>query len=611
MASKKKAGKAAGAKKGAAKKGACAKQPPSISDEEALRRFIACGFNGSPGIAAMLLRLDALADIARSFGRAEKLARSRAGGCLPPAAQVSINPVSRDARGKVSPTGEVAGLAIDACRPRRAYGDAFRALESRRLCRCTWLKESDVLMPAAACLPAGAISEVEELRAMATELAARLRSREAASKANKPKPAAPAPPKPKRRSGEEKASPQPAPKTAARGPAKETKAAAPDGRALEGAKALEEYSRSAADVRLGRWAAGAAAALRDGTADDELSREGRAGKMPGLAALLAARESIGPGKVEERCLSAMALENSKSLEHGYRGILVKALAESGRSAKPRTRTGEVLADWGVIGSSSGGVKLAGDFSLETASGALSPAAPAHATVEVDDLGDVRGADPRGVRAVVVVENLAAWRAISAELGDLACFAYVNGAWGEKEIEVLRRLRAALGGGRPAPLLLWFDIDPGGFQRASAFMSRFPDSRPVLMAAEDFRALPETSRYRLSDGSLRTGYSGPGKGKADAFADVRALCADLGRGLEQEAMLAGYAQNRLRETLEELPCLARSKDPCGGESGEAEKRVRKGRFGWAAGGALALACGSISVLSAAVSVAAACSRRRRP
>lgn len=61
----------------------------------------------------------------------------------------------------------------------------------------------------------------------------------------------------------------------------------------------------------------------------------------------------------------------------------------------------------------------------------------------------------------------------------------------------------------------------------------------------------------------------------------------------------------------LPCLARSEDPCGGESGEAEKRVRKGRFGWAAGGALALACGSISVLSAAVSVAAACSRRRRP
>lgn len=608
MTSKKKAEKGPAAKKAAAKKGACAKQPPPISDEEALRRFLACGFNGSPGTAAMLLRLDALADIARSFGRAEKLARSRAGGCLPPAAQVSINPVSRDARGKVSPTGEVEDLTIAASRPRRAYGDAFRALESRRLCRCTWLKESDVLMPTAACLPAGAISEVEELRAMATELAARLRSREAASKANKPKPAAPAPPKPKRRSGEEKASPQPASKTATRGPAK---APAPDGKAIEGAKTLEEYSRSAADVRLGRWAARAAAALRDGTADDELSREARAGKMPGLAALLAARESIGPGKVEERCLSAMALENSKSLEHGYRGILVKALAESGRSAKPRTRTGEVLADWGVVSSSSGGVKLAGGFSLETASGALSPAAPAHATVEVDDLGDVRGADPRGVRAVVVVENLAAWRAISAELGDLACFAYFNGAWGEKEVEVLRRLRAALGGGRPAPLLLWFDIDPGGFQRASAFMSRFPDSRPVLMGAEDFRALPETSRYRLSDGSLRTGYSGPGKGKADAFADVRALCADLGRGLEQEAMLAGYAQARLREALEAMPKLARPEDSRRSDPGEAEKRVRKRRFGWAAGGALALACGAISVLSAAVSVAAACSRRRRP
>lgn len=111
MASKKKAGKAA-AKKAAAKKGACAKQPPSISDEEALRRFLACGFNGSPGTAAMLLRLDALADIARSFGRAEKLARSRAGGCLPPVAQVSINPVSRDARGKVSPLqGEKARAA--------------------------------------------------------------------------------------------------------------------------------------------------------------------------------------------------------------------------------------------------------------------------------------------------------------------------------------------------------------------------------------------------------------------------------------------------------------------------------------------------------------------
>lgn len=73
MASKKKAGKAAGAKKAAAKKGACAKRPPSISDEEALRRFIACGFNGSPGIAAMLLRLAGLADIARSFGRAAAL----------------------------------------------------------------------------------------------------------------------------------------------------------------------------------------------------------------------------------------------------------------------------------------------------------------------------------------------------------------------------------------------------------------------------------------------------------------------------------------------------------------------------------------------------------
>lgn len=274
MASKKKAGKAA-AKKAAAKKGACAKQPPSISDEEALRRFLACGFNGSPGTAAMLLRLDALADIAQSFGRAEKLARSRAGGCLPPAAQVSINPVSRDARGKVSPTGEVEGLAIDACRPRRAYGDAFRALESRRLCRCTWLKNADVLMPSSAAAPAGAVSEIGELRAMATDLAERLRAREAAPKANKPK-AAPAPTKPKRRSGAEKASPQPASKTAARGPAKAAKAPAPDGKAIEGAKALDEYSRSAADVRLGRWAAGAAAALRDGTADDELSREARA-----------------------------------------------------------------------------------------------------------------------------------------------------------------------------------------------------------------------------------------------------------------------------------------------------------------------------------------------
>lgn len=610
MASKKKAGKAAAAKTGAGKKGASAKEPLYISDEEALRRLLACGFNGAPGTAAMLLRLDALADIARSFGKAEKLARSRAGGRLSPAAQVRINPVSRDAQGRVSPTGELRGLAIDARRPRRAYGDAFRALESRKLCRCDWLKEDDLLMPTTAFAPAGAISEIGELRGMAADLAERLRAREAAT--SKPKPAPPARQAPQKRAGEKKVSQPAAPNTAAQGPTKAAKAPVEAGKALEGAKALEEYSRSAADGRLGRWAARAAGALRDGTADDELKRELRAGKAPGLAALLTAREAIGSGKVEERCLSAIALENSKSLEHGYRGILVKALVESGRSAKPRARTSEVLADWGVISSSSAGVKLAGDFSLETASGALAPAAGAHATIEVDDLGDIRGADPRDVRAVVVVENLAAWRAISAELGDLACFAYFNGAWGEREIEILGRLRDALGGGRPAPLLLWFDIDPGGFQRASAFMGRFPDSRPVLMGAEDFRALPETSRYRLSDGSLRTGYSGPGKGDADAFAAVSALCADLGRGIEQEAMLAGYAQARLRETLQGMPKLMRPEDPRGGASGEAEKHARKGFFGATAGGAMALGCGAISVFAAAVSVAAAArALARRP
>ena len=610
MASKKKADKTAAAKTGAGKKGASAKEPLYISGEEALRRLLACGFTGAPGAAAMLLRLDALADIARSFGRAEKLARRSAGGGLAPAAQVRIRPVFRDAQGKVSPTGEVRGLAIDARRSRRAYGDAFRALESRKLCRCDWLKEDDLLIPTAAFAPAGAISEIGELRGMAADLAERLRAREAASKANKPKPAPPARQTPQKQDGGKKASRPAAPSAAAQGPARAAKAPVEAGKALEGAKALEDYSRSAADGRLGRWAASAAAALRDGTADVELKRELRAGKAPGLAALLTAREAIGSGKVEERCLSAIALENSKSLEHGYRGILVKALVESGRSAKPRARTSEVLADWGVISSSSAGVKLAGDFSLETPSGALSPAASAHATIEVDDLGDIRGADPRGVRAVVVVENLAAWRAISAELGNLACFAYFNGAWGERELEILGRLRAALGGGRPAPLLLWFDIDPGGFQRASAFMGRFPDSRPVLMGAEDFRALPETSRYRLSDGSLRTGYSGPGKGNADAFAAVSALCADLGRGIEQEAMLAGYAQARLRETLQSMPKLTRPEDPRGGASEEAEKRVWKRCFGRSAGGAMALACGAISVFAAAVSVAAA-ARARRP
>lgn len=141
------------------------------------------------------------------------------------------------------------------------------------------------------------------------------------------------------------------------------------------------------------------------------------------------------------------------------------------------------------------------------------------------------------------------------------------------------------------------------------MDRFRDSRLVLMGAEDLRALPETSRYRLSDGSLRTGYSGPGKGKADAFADVRALCADLGRGLEQEAMLARYAQNRLRDILGAMPRLPRTASSRREASEEAEKRTRNRCRVAPSGGAAALACGAISVLAAAVSVA--CSRRRRP
>lgn len=300
-------------------------------------------------------------------------------------------------------------------------------------------------------------------------------------------------------------------------------------------------------------------AMHLATAADEMARRGRTS----AAAIEKAREGRKLGEllavvsrypaplaepVELRVASAAALGNSKALDGSLGKLLARLLEESG--AAP-SGSGDALSRWGFT-EAGARIWIGGDALLRRCDGTgvdlrdLSAdwCAPAGALARAASI------DPRGCRAVVAVENLAAWRQAVRDLGTLAVFVYVDGWMCGGREECLASLMSLL----PArlPLLIWNDADAGGFQRFDSLSRDFPSAVPVFMDCETLACMRDAQLREMNGNQRATLEKYLDDNPGSRFSDVGRALLRRGRFLEQEALLGGYAQERLGGMLRGLP-----------------------------------------------------------
>ena len=388
-------------------------------------------------------------------------------------------------------------------------------------------------------------------------------------------------------------------------------------------KKLEDFCSSCPNPDLKAVMEAAATSCAKGKALPWVSTAISGGRLDKLLAFFAAFPYPASPAIELKYASTVAFGSSKAIDAGLQSAIanIAFLAGAAPCAKPAAAA---LSTWGIEHASQH-VSVGGDFSLAIGSRVFDvSAAGALASLDVSAAGEISGCDARGVRAVVVVENMAAWRQAVRDVGDLACFVTFAGIWNGAALSLVDALRRAIGGERgPAPLLLWFDIDAGGFDRASKLMSRYPDARAVLMGAEDFRAAAEKATLPLTCGRRRVLDDWISKNGGSPFLECALACRDAGYGVEQEAMLDGYAQKRLEEELRALPVLSDAgKGPstleepapdaaaCRFAVDGARRWRRPARRAAAARLACSAAAGAASGLAAALAVVGLLARRGR-
>lgn len=258
--------------------------------------------------------------------------------------------------------------------------------------------------------------------------------------------------------------------------------------------------------------------------------------------------------VEKKVLSAEVLGNSKALDGKVEKFIAHVLYTSKAVQYERKKsTVMTLKNWGIL-ESNPVLFLGGDIVFSTEESTLDLATlKEHFCVESGFFEQPLRVNARQVRSIVIVENKAAFRQCVRCFGKNALFAYIDGTWNTHAAAALESvhhlLEKALNReeGR-LQTYLWFDMDGGGISRARQLLERFPGSQCVLMSARDYDALYANHGYVLTGGQLRQAYkelaaSRPSDEGLKALAE---RIAEHGRGIEQEALLTGYAQKYFAE-----------------------------------------------------------------
>ena len=378
---------------------------------------------------------------------------------------------------------------------------------------------------------------------------------------------------------------------------------------------LEEFCRTCPNLDLQEVMRHAAAACAKGRTDPWLASALDTGQLDRLLRFFKVLPFPASPPIEVRSASILAFGSSKAMGSSLQRQVATVAALAGGEGVSSPGADDMSA-WGLVHCGCH-VLVGGDFSLKIGGRVLDlGAAGTLAALDVLAADEVSGCDSRGVRAVVIVENQAAWAQAVRDLGELACFAYCKGTWNEATLAFVDALRRALGGGRAhAPLLLWFDIDAGGFERAGKLMERYPDARPVLMSEQDLAEFAKKATLPIVGGRRKALDGWILQNDGSPFLRCALACKKAGFGIEQEAMLDGYAQRRLKAALLALPTrpggvqAQSGAEPCRitvdkPRRGARVKRETVGRL------ACAAAAGSASGLVAALAVGAVMARRQR-
>lgn len=295
-------------------------------------------------------------------------------------------------------------------------------------------------------------------------------------------------------------------------------------------------------------------------AADEIARTGRAcspaveraregGRLASLCAVASSYPAPLPAPLELRVASAAALGNSKALDGAAGTDFARLIQESG-AVEARTEA-EALARWGLMSEGpriwvGGGALLQFPDSPEIDLAILGEGwcAPCSALREASSI------DPRDCRAVIVVENFAAWRQSVRDLGSLALFLYVDGVVSGEREDCLGALLSLCPAGFPA--FAWNDLDAAGFSRFDALARDYASLLPLFMDCEVLAAMPD-SRLRPMGDNRKAGLRAYlDANPASRFVPAGRALLNRGRFLEQETLLDGYAQRELGFLLGGLP-----------------------------------------------------------
>lgn len=277
---------------------------------------------------------------------------------------------------------------------------------------------------------------------------------------------------------------------------------------------------------------------------------------------------------EKKVLAAADFGDSKAIDSKTEKAIALILRSSNAvpSGSP-SNPASALRRWGVL-ESNPVVFLGGDFSVSVGLCSIDIGGfGEHFCLESGYFSQGAKVEARDIRALVIVENKAAYRECVRRFGHVCAFAYADGSWNGEPLSALRTIQRAFNdaGKRSIPIYLWFDIDGGGISRASHLLDWLAESSCILMDVEDYeRMLPDRS-YLLNEGQLDNVRSIV-KNQAIRNESLNELAIDAvnhKRGVEQEAMLMGYAQEKLTALLD------------GGEEkrdGKAEERRAAGNPG---------------------------------
>lgn len=265
-----------------------------------------------------------------------------------------------------------------------------------------------------------------------------------------------------------------------------------------------------------------------------------------LLQALAVYEAI-PKPIWRRDLSVRAFNDSKWFELHLQGKFIAAACEVGACDVEMTE-GEALQ---VLGFRTGA-----SYALLSGQGSF---AVGDSSVDIEDFGSeglqlgeafVRKIDGwKGVHCVLVVENETNFHVVSELSNEGLLVVYGGGQPNSATMFLLEVLNATLP--ECCPILLWSDIDLGGFRIVDRIREAVPRAVPFLMGASDFERYREAGRLLRHDDGYIYKLEAYLVGNHPLFADVCSACIATKGTVEQEAMLDGYAQTEIARLLTSL------------------------------------------------------------